>query len=159
MKLIFLDIDGVLATRESYKTVSVLKVGSKRYSSLDLRAIVNLQLVLDQTKADVVISSSWRKLYSLAELRHILDQESLDCQVVGVTPSHAHGRGAEITQFLVTLPTPPVSYVILDDDAYDIEDEHPNNLVYVKDGFSKTGLTYSQAQRAIQILEGRNDAG
>jgi hypothetical protein len=80
MKVVFLDLDGVLNTFEDHppgahtkvKTPSgiIITVGVGGDFSPDL--VANLNMITDQTGAKIVVHSTWRHTYDLGELREIL---------------------------------------------------------------------------------------
>jgi hypothetical protein len=77
MKVIFLDIDGVL------------NAGLVRYDgqehALDLEAIARLNRLGAATGAAVVLTSSWRLLYRWPECRDLLGRYGLRLEVIGET--------------------------------------------------------------------------
>lgn len=150
MKIIFLDIDGVLATSESYKIIS--EIDGKRYSSFDAKAVNNLNILLARTNANVVISSTWRKFYSIELLSKIFKHEGVDCNIVGRTQSMLTDldRGAEIKAYLFVNPAD--KFVIIDDDINDIIEYFPDNTVHVEKGFIHNGLTPQNIKQAGEIL-------
>ena len=61
MKIIFLDLDGVLNTWQysSYLVNSGIEEFDENGSLFDPEAIKNLQYIIDSTHAHIVISSTW----------------------------------------------------------------------------------------------------
>lgn len=166
MKVVFLDIDGVLATPSSYEVVRRVQAAptennpmpeDREYFSFDPKAVENLNLVLRTTGAAIVVSSTWRLLYSLSELREILSREGVEGRVVGVTGTHPKGRGREIQEWLKREAAAVGSdkYVIIDDSVGDITEHHPENTVYVKGGWwGGAGMLREHTAQAIGILGG-----
>jgi hydroxymethylpyrimidine pyrophosphatase-like HAD family hydrolase len=72
LKLIFLDIDGVLVTTNSL-------IPSDKYfgHTFDKNCVQNLIEILDATGAKVVISSSWREGRTLSQLQSIFKATAL----------------------------------------------------------------------------------
>jgi hypothetical protein len=68
MKIIFLDIDGVLSLNSDYGKANDNKWGSYRF---DQKAVAVLNFILQQTNAEIVLSSDWRTHYTLQEIREI----------------------------------------------------------------------------------------
>jgi len=68
MKIIFLDIDGVLSLNSDYGKANDNKWGSYRF---DQKAVAVLNFILQQTNAEIVLSSDWRTHYTLQEMREI----------------------------------------------------------------------------------------
>lgn len=168
MKVIFLDIDGVLNT-ESYITAvwdvvermdkisnsknNIMEYLHDQYGSLfDPMAIRFLKHICDQTGAKIVISSTWRHS-GLGEMQDMWKHRNLPSEVIGITPDHSRKtgstlqRGKEIAEWL-SEHTDVESYVIIDDDA-DMESEQFRNFVNTDPQY---GLTKSDAKKAIEIL-------
>ena len=57
MKVIFLDIDGVLATTSCYGKGKNNKWGAYMF---DQKAVVYLNFILSETGAEIILSSDWR---------------------------------------------------------------------------------------------------
>ncbi len=125
MNIIFLDIDGPLNTGrvmkkrfEQYK-----KTGIKTtYEEFDPICVKNLKFRLKETSTKIVISSSWRLMYSYKELVEIMNNHGLGEYVIGVTPYIDSGkRGSEIQEWLddykIRTGTKINSILILDDDT------------------------------------------
>ena len=166
MKVIFLDIDGVLNTmvslplREHFVEIEGTIVG---FNQLDKDAINQLNRVIGETEAKVVISSSWRigcrtpaKWNCLIE--HLRNQ-GVVAEVIGRTPTYGEYvnlpgifaarfvRGDEIQLWLNDHPEVK-SFVIVDDDQ---DMAHlTNKLVRTK---FETGITERDADRMIEILK------
>lgn len=119
MKIVFLDFDGVLNTLTDIAFGQV----SAPFNS---DAIARLNDILDQSKAKVVISSSWRVHHSLGELRTLLEEIGFRGEIIGCTPVHSY-KGAqglpdiglircqEIQAWINAHPEPLTSFVVLDD--------------------------------------------
>lgn len=148
-KYIFLDFDGVLNSWPYLAQVVDVPHGVRH---IDPDAVFQLQRVVDATGARIVVSSTWRKLYSVQELSDMLAENGLMADVIDVTPSHNNGyRGHEIQQWL--------------DDHFEFDD-YPT-FVIVDDGsdmepfmdhFVQTeieyGLTPDKADEMIEKLGG-----
>src|SRR5262245_10238621 len=104
-RVIFLDIDGVLAPIRQWD----------RYGDLDPACIRVLNEIVAQAGADVVVSSTYRHGKTVAELQELLQGEGFTGRVVGKTPTGAPGaeRGDEIAAWLAEHPVS--GYVIIDD--------------------------------------------
>src|SRR5262245_53853935 len=91
-RVIFLDIDGVLAPIVHWD----------RYGDLDPGCIQVLNEIAARGGADVVISSTWRYGKTVAQLQQILDAAGFTGRVVDKTPIGAPGadRGEEIAAWL-----------------------------------------------------------
>jgi hypothetical protein len=106
-RVIFLDIDGVLAPIRRWD----------RYGDLDPACVAVLNEIVAAAGADVVVSSTWRHGKTAAELQGMLDAQGFAGRVVDKTPSDLTGayRGDEIAAWLAEHPVS--GYVILDDHA------------------------------------------
>lgn len=154
--IIFLDIDGVLNSTE---TADELGVSDELLLTVAPCHVRHLTALLDVTDADVVISSTWRKHHSLAQIVDGLVRrggmpERHWHRFIDVTPRlWSVPRGQEIDMWLLTnlglrpdgMPRP---YVILDDDSDMLPHQMPH-FVQVADG-----LTEDDALKAWAILEG-----
>lgn len=117
MKVIFLDFDGVLNSEASFR-MEVRRKNSRVSDSLSTVACSNLQYILDQdSDIRIVISSTWRKIHTLMELKNILDSYGVKANIIGKTPVSFSGhRGREITSWLEDNPQ-VTKFVVLDDDG------------------------------------------
>ena len=106
-RVIFLDIDGVLAPIRRWE----------RYGDLDPACIQVLNEIVARGGADVVVSSTWRYGKTIAELQEILDAHGFTGCVLDKTPTGAPGagRGEEIAAWLAEHDV--CGYVIIDDHA------------------------------------------
>ncbi len=77
MKIIFLDIDGVLALMHREQD----KYGSLFHEQF----VANLKRIIDETGAKIVISSTWRHS-GLTELKEMWTKRNLPGEVIDVTP-------------------------------------------------------------------------
>lgn len=128
MKVIFLDIDGVLNSdtdffelRKFGHPINEIK-GSK---VINRGCLALLQQIIEDTDAKIVLSSTWRMHYSLEEMHEMFTARdfSLPFDVWhDITPTLSHGfsddhtrhRGAEIRDYLDAHPEVE-KFVILDD--------------------------------------------
>jgi len=154
MKIIFLDIDGVLnvycESRDEY--------GCCFHSHL----VENLRILIEQTGAKIVIISTWR-FSGLEIIKEMWEKRNLPGEVVGITPNFMiqHGttlcRGKEIDSYLENHPEIE-NYVILDDDT-DMEEHQMARFVMTSGNSNHEdcvdvgyGLTKICTEKAIEIL-------
>ncbi len=154
MKIIFLDFDGVMDTEYyDYILSEAGKPISDEYGLLfDPECVKNLNYIIDNTGADIVVSSTWKDDMSYQEILDMWKYRGLPGFVTDVTPPTAkHNRGDEIDAWLKECPT-ECSYVIIDDlDAYNFNEHQIPRLLIVNPFF---GLDEYAAERAIRILNG-----
>lgn len=148
IKVIFLDVDGVLNSRKTTRRTA------GGYVFVGSRQVKNLKHIIKETGAKVVLSSDWR--YDREDPAYNRDFLELKDELLrygirfyGFTPElpSAH-RGAEIDQWLNNHEEVCGS-VILDDRA-DIE---PNKDHWVRTTMSH-GLGVKETEDAIRILNG-----
>ena len=106
-RVIFLDIDGVLAPVRRWD----------RYADLDRTCIQVLNEIVACSGADVVVASTWRHGKTVAELQEVLDAHGFTGCVLDKTPTDMPGaqRGEEIAAWLAAHAV--VGCVIIDDHA------------------------------------------
>jgi hypothetical protein len=159
MRIIFLDIDGVLNCGDRWAELAPYMRG-RRGSRLDPVAVRQVWDLIVQTGARVVISSAWRVQYTLAQLREMLGAAGFvdPERVIGVTPvaacRTASGlwlavqRGDEIQQWLDGHPE-VTQYVVLDDASDMGQSGVAARLVQTT---WAGGLTEAHVQRAKAML-------
>jgi hypothetical protein len=141
-RVIFLDFDGVLNNNRS-----IAEFGN--CYQFDPLCVEALNRILEETGARVVISSSWRCFWSLAENTETLEVNGvLPGRVIDSTPELSVDRGYEIDAWLKSSPAEIVSFVILDDQTDMVM--HLDRLVLTT---VDEGLTLEHARRAIEILD------
>jgi hypothetical protein len=140
MKVMFLDIDGVLNSVDtavafhSLKTEIDYRINEQR---LDPVSIGLLKALCDKTDAKIVISSTWRMGRTLQDFINIFASYGWkDFPVIDKTPIGYHlfeigsrTRGHEIQHWLSEHPE-VTKYLIIDDDS-DMLDEQMQSFVHV----------------------------
>jgi hypothetical protein len=151
MRVIFLDIDGVLNGNQ-YLDISgsgLLDFGSHR---LNPDNIARLNTLVSKTGADIVISSSWRIRCSLFDILAWFKERGFTSHIFSATPriyTPNRVRGDEIKAWLQTRDEKVESFVILDD-ADDMAELVPH-LVQTD---NEVGLTDANVEAATKILIG-----
>lgn len=142
MKIIFLDVDGVLNSElDSFDW----------YVQTDYHFEL-LKSLVDKTQAKIVLSSSWRKSKdSLETIKSRLQDFGID--VYDVTPSinsPYSKRGDEIKQWIDTQDFSISSFIILDDNS-DMCEYTTTNLIQtdIKIGFQKQD--YEKALKMLNV--------
>lgn len=158
MKVIFLDVDGVLNSLEDlkiYREKNNIK-GSVLYDVVEDRPLKLLKEIVEKTNAKIVVSSSWRIDYirNGAECRGIyrkLKDRLLDygMKIYDITPIHGIEcqRGDEIREWL--FENEVENFIILDDNSDMCEYENTRHFIRTT---WKHGLTEELKDRAIEIL-------
>jgi hypothetical protein len=84
MKIIFLDIDGVIATSQCWGKGNDNKWGAYMF---DPKCVAVLNFILKETGAEIVLSSDWRFHYTLFEMNEIFAHNGIIKGPIGFTPS------------------------------------------------------------------------
>jgi HAD domain in Swiss Army Knife RNA repair proteins len=91
-KVIFLDIDGVLALYNNFFTNSATFQKKREWAKRlkvpygwDAKAVKALNHILDNTNAEIVLSSDWRLHWDLIQLKEIFDAHSVVKSPVAIT--------------------------------------------------------------------------
>lgn len=143
MKVVFLDIDGVLNNFDL--------VRANGFDYIDDRMVARLGLIVSQTGADIVLSSFWRLN---PKDRSLVDQalKAAGMFVSDRTPSIPGERSVEISSWLSERPDVRRFAILDDDDGAGVGLEH---------SFFQTdpdvGITYEIARRVIVHLNGGED--
>lgn len=171
MKIIFLDIDGVLNSDVYMATDAYIQatkdagcadpfgydvVLKAHHLHIDPQAVALLNQLIEKSGAEVVLSSTWRLRYSLDEMNEMLTMRGATFKVLNQTPPPRRmsrtWRGEEIKEYLLDLKRAKKdveSFVILDD-----RDEFPTykkNFVFTPE---RTGFIQEHLDRALKILNG-----
>lgn len=154
MKIVFLDVDGVIKPCNSVTPIS----------GINAVCAYNLKMLLKKTGAKIVLSTAWRtNKRDLSFLEYLLDKHDIDTNlIVGSTPFLLHfadetsdwigTRGHEIDKFIQSNLIDIDKFVILDDD------NSPSFKIWGRiDGlFIKTdfdvGLDEEKTKQAIDFL-------
>jgi len=158
IKVIFLDVDGVLNSYEW--RIKNREKNNRIIKCLDEEPIKILSKIVETTNAKIVLSSSWRGLDSESVFLRILKEklEKFNMSIFSMTgkSKKKKSRGWEIRDWLkdnkhiynVT------SFVIIDDDSFDIAN-HKKTLLpyYIKTSF-KDGLQEKHVDKILHVLNG-----
>lgn len=158
-KIIFLDIDGVLNSQNTFKDNHEYRKFFVKYMNnslddeiihimldIDLDKVFMLRDICNLTGAKVVVSSSWRRSRWYLLLEEKLT--SLGIPIVDVTPFISSKRGDEIRKYLEDNKID--EFVILDDEVFRNFNELENYLV--KTSFYDDGLTLDAAEEIVRVL-------
>lgn len=161
MNFLFLDFDGVLNSEQSKifwqnlkdqasweKDMQVSSGGILEQIAMEFCpiAISNLEELIRRTGVKIVVSSSWRSMRSVQELKEIFKSKLISDAIIDKTESFSNTRGEEIQKWLDE--NEHDKYVILDDDQ--------RMLLSQKDNFIRTsplhGFQYGDMIWAERIL-------
>jgi hypothetical protein len=158
MRIIFLDIDGVLNSNRHY-TDFYLKHDRPARSSvtnpeeqIDERNMKLLNELAIRSEANIVISSTWRMGRKQADLRNDLYKCGLDksIKIIGVTPDYNldRPRGEEIQEWMDNTNKNIEAFVILDDSS-----DMAHLMNYLVRTNLTVGLTKQDVEKALKILD------
>ena len=163
-KVIFLDIDGVLNTKWWYTQMDRYTPKDKYGYAFDPNAVANLKRIIDETGADIVISSSW-KSFGFSELEDMWQDRGLPGKLIGITPNSVSDemllnadldhmelfsiRGMEIKEWLSKNGKRVSNYVIIDD----MDNMLPEQKSHFVQTDSEIGIGKDDVKNVIKILE------
>jgi hypothetical protein len=132
--LIFLDFDGVLRRKEA---------PLHRFEKpLVARFEEAVRRIPD---AQIVITSSWREVLGLEDLRKLFSADVAE-RIVGMIPFGNQGRYGEILAYLKESGSAGLRWVVVDDDPYGYPRDTPLILVDPATGFSE-----DDARKLVEI--------
>ena len=147
MKVLFLDIDGVLNSRRSCVAFGKFPLSPTPQDKplLDLVALGLIRKIATAKDVRVVLSSTWRILAKIDAM-----SEFLGFNIYRYTPILPSGcRGDEIDVWLKANPFNITHYAIVDDDSDMLEHQQAN---FVLTNFDE-GLSYKNYVRLCQLLD------
>ena len=152
MKVIFLDIDGVLNCGSTEARCGY-------YLGIDDDKVQRLRRIVDATGAKIVLTSTWKDGWDREykedqdALANYLDRKlkAEGLRILDKTDDEHHDRGAGILRWIEGRPVE--SFVILDDCLFDYNEMGLlQHLVETTEGTDDGGLQNEHVQRAIEIL-------
>lgn len=162
---IFLDIDGVINPSHSKNTYqldyclpttlakkknkpNIAKLNTylvnQVWSCFSLESIDYLKKLIQEFDARIIITSSWRIVYSLSDLKDMFDIFDLGAYVVDMTKTITP-RTQAIQEYINTHHV--YSYIILDD--FDMSNAFNFHFIYIRNYFKKED--YEKAKYAFEI--------
>ncbi len=147
MKVVFLDIDGVMNCWDY-----ILSLKSGRFdepgNQMSPAAVARLNQITDATGAVIVVSSVWRILPTFEQLQRILKAYKITGEVIDATPENvASGEGSREKEILAWLDDNKADqFVIIDDEhMYKLKEHHVQTTM-------QSGLLDVHVGQAIEIL-------
>lgn len=158
VKLIFLDVDGVLNSNTT-------KDRCANYIGIDDKKVELLKELVNQTNAKIILTSTWKEYwykearlksnqdYLATYLDNKLEKQGLKISAKACDVSTLN-RGYEILEYLDILRFREINvsnFVILDDEMFDYKERKLTKYL-VKTSFKKGGFTIKHLLKAIEIL-------
>jgi predicted metalloendopeptidase len=155
-KIIILDLDGVLATDDCFKNTEI-KFGARIYR-WSTKCVQVLNEVINETDCEIVLSSDWRKHFTLPELKEIFEWNNVVKSPIAVTDQqvssmsrHYLNRINQIGRFLDNNEIK--NWVCVDD--MNLKSDIVSNFVLIEDtqiGISGEGIK----EKLILFLNQKN---
>ena len=156
LKLIFLDVDGVLNCRNTKDTIG-------HYIGIEDKKVSLLKELVDKANAKIVLVSSWKQWWfkdfkdRQDDMANYLDMK-LATQGLSIMDKtndyNSYNRGDGILEYLWKLKRRNIevdNYVILDDEMFDYKQTRlTKNLVQTS--FENNGLEAKHIERAVNML-------
>lgn len=149
MKVIFLDVDGVLNANDYIKTTDKVNDILRIHDS----NLINLQKLKISTDAEIILTSTWKFDYAKKNDlgKYLIDKlEEYNLQIYDYTIDNFYDRGRGIIEYLNKHPYIE-EFVILDDDYFNDYDIFGLTSNLIRTSCAK-GLTESDIEKAIKIL-------
>lgn len=155
MKVIFLDIDGVLNSDEYIDSIKGKEMTAE--NEIDMEKVRLLEQAINQTGTRVVLTASGRYAQVGRYLREVLSQMAV---FTDVTPYMNNIRGLEIKEWL-SQNSDVEDFVILDDEIFESYDEELlSKLIKISNGNGRNfgeGLLQKDVDEIVNRL-GKNIA-
>ena len=155
MKVIFLDVDGVLNCVDSTSQC-------RGFVGIDDKRVIKLRAIVEATGAKIVLSSTWKHDWEPKnkddqnEYGNYLDRKLKRQRLVAIDKTYESDgmkRGEGILAWVSAHNVE--SFIILDDEWFDFKEEGLESRVIKTEFYdSDGGLTDAHVQRAIELLNG-----
>lgn len=145
MKILFLDIDGVLNSTRSAIAFDGYPYPNRFKNKFDEVAVSLIRLLCANTNTSICLSSTWR--HYITDIKKFAKE--MDLPIISKTPEKiSSNRGEEIGLWLKENKVD--KYAIIDDDCDMLKEQLP---YFVKvDG--RNGLSYENYTKLVELLEG-----
>ena len=153
MKLIFLDIDGVLNCMGS-------KSRCQGFIGIDNDKVKRLKQIVDATDAKIVLTSTWKKHWDKNKdfnepMGKYIDQKfkKQGLRVMDKITDDGKHRGTGIIDYINNFHTDVESWIVLDDEYFpDYKECHILSHMVETDFYNGGGLQDSHVELAIKLL-------
>lgn len=152
MKVIFLDVDGVLNSKETFANNK-----NNFENQINNKLLNNLKYIIDETKAEVILSSTWRYYFHNHPVdcfnRKLLENKlaSIGVKIFDITPIYCKNcasRADEIKYWLNNTEEEIENFIVIDDNDDELS-QFGEKFIHTSFEF---GLTKELAQEAIKQL-------
>lgn len=162
MKIVFLDIDGVLNSLSYYEKINAENLNIIN-NPIDEQAVICLKKIINKTGAKIVLSSSWRGGWNkdpalcgfqgkiINEVLRKYDMEIYDC-TKSLKFNDGTARSREIKKWISECPYKISAFVIIDDGDFSWKNFCLDKR-WIKTDFYKNGLQESNIQEAVELLK------
>jgi hypothetical protein len=149
MKILFLDIDGVLNSRRSLTAFGEYPINfsARELAFFDWVAVALVRRLCRETKSKVVLSSTWRYFFSAEQVAAALDLPVIDCTPKSSEEADYARRGGEIEAWLDDHPE--VTHYAITDDINAMLDEQQPHFVQTDE---RCGLSLNDYHLLYMIL-------
>lgn len=149
LKIIFLDVDGVLNNASTWKRRRPEGTYNHIHQT-EPELIDRLAQIVDRTKAKIVLSSTWRMdIQAISDLQEYF-VKTHSMSILDKTPWLPETRGGQIDKWYKKYDDIISRYIIIDDDS----DMLPEQLPYFIKTENRVGLLDQHVEKAVSILTG-----
>lgn len=150
--LIYLDIDGVMVSADSWKRPEILEDG---FMDFKPKAVCALNRIISDTSAKIVLTTSHKHLYSLIEWKKIFEKRNIQVSEITRLPENNNQltRKQELLNWF-NVNGITEEFIIIDDDKTlnELPEFLKSRLIQT---YGSIGLTDSLAEEAIKNLRDR----
>lgn len=147
MSIVILDLDGVMITEPPWKKVETEQDG---FSKFNKNSCVNLQRIISETKASILLSTSHSNKFNLAKWVDMFKARGIQIDSIGLLEQVSNNRATNIIEWVKS--NPEANYLVLDDDKRlnDLPVEIKSRCVIMD---LMIGLNWEATNKAISILK------
>lgn len=158
MRVLFLDVDGVLNADRSRKggkpTGGILGV--------EWEPVSCLAEIVRRTGAFIVLTSTWKRSWGASwrpgTLRYLIDKlRQHNIEIMGFTSEDTPAERGKGIRMWLKYHGPVEGWAVLDDDTFPDYEEHGITPHLIKTNFYRGGLTKDKIKPTVEILNKRED--